>query len=277
MMTRLIGQQLSHDEKVFVLKSINDKEQNISAWEEFAPHFLSMAVISQDEVHYGFCIAGERELCLLPDLEGKAVLDVGCGSGENCIALSQLGASVVGIEPSTPLYKASLKNILPASNINILNETWASTSLDDTSVFDLVLFVGSSEYITLDFIFFEKLNRLTRPGSTVIIARMHPFWTTLYLHENDTEVIRSYFDSGREDYLLYGNNNTKLIRYHYGVGDILEKFSKNGYRIEKLSEPQIVSPEKAPFYISGCYSDNNLFDRLKNIPMTIIFRFIREA
>lgn len=37
---------------------------------------------------------------LLGDLRGKAVLDVGCGEGENCLLLASLGAKVTGIDIS---------------------------------------------------------------------------------------------------------------------------------------------------------------------------------
>jgi len=32
---------------------------------------------------------------------------------------------------------------------------------------------------------------------------MHPFWTTLFLHENASPVVRSYFEHGRADLVNY--------------------------------------------------------------------------
>ncbi len=260
----------------FITEKSKKYRPNIKAWEEFGPQFLQRAVISQNEVHYGFCIAGENDLHLLPELKDKIVLDVGCGSGENCIALSKLGAQVVGLEPSTSLFQASVDKYITSPNIFFINNQWENVKFPKTKIFDVILFIGSSEYLKLDPIFFSKLNKLTKKGSFVLLSRMHPFWTTLFLHENDPEDIRPYFENGRADHLLYGNCDNQLHRFHYGVANVIERFSQYGYCLNLLSEPEIVSIEKAPFYIQGCYEDPILLERLKKIPMTIIFKFLRE-
>ena len=48
---------------------------------------------------------------MLPALDGKKILDLVCGYGENCISFSKMGASkVVGIDISEKMLNAAKKN-----------------------------------------------------------------------------------------------------------------------------------------------------------------------
>ena len=54
-----------------------------------------------DVVTYGPDVAREDTLKLLGHVEGKRVLDLGCGAGHNAIALARQGAKVIGVDESS--------------------------------------------------------------------------------------------------------------------------------------------------------------------------------
>src|SRR5688572_5052816 len=58
------------------------------------------ADLPTDVVTYGFDIPREDQLKLLGRVEGKRVLDLGCGTGHNAIALARAGAKVIAVDPS---------------------------------------------------------------------------------------------------------------------------------------------------------------------------------
>ena len=247
-------------------------KKNILSWNRFGHDFSSRSQIETDTIHYGLCIPGEDELKMLPSVQGKTVLDVGCGSGENCLALSKMGARVVGLEPSHSLFGLA-EDIFPkAPNGILLNEPWGWAATGAWAPYDLVLFVGSSDFIALDEAFFQMLSRITQAGSYVLLARMHPFWTSLFLHETDEMSTRCYFDDPRIEEVIYGEPPSVFVRFHYGIGSLLQRFSKNGWRLERLEEPKPVPEEHAPFVMPGCYEDPIFSKRLQDN----IFRILNQ-
>ena len=54
-----------------------------------------------DVVTYGPDVPREDSLRLLGSVDGKRVLDLGCGAGHNAIALARHGAKVIGVDASS--------------------------------------------------------------------------------------------------------------------------------------------------------------------------------
>ena len=78
----------------------NTIELNRCSWDTISAHYQARTRISTDDVHYGSLAPGERELGLLGDVTGKRIIDIGCGGGQNSIALTKWGAICVGVDPS---------------------------------------------------------------------------------------------------------------------------------------------------------------------------------
>ena len=55
--------------------------------------------LPHDVVSYGPDIADERTFKLLGNVEGKRVLELGCGGGQNAVALAKQGARVITVDP----------------------------------------------------------------------------------------------------------------------------------------------------------------------------------
>jgi 2-polyprenyl-3-methyl-5-hydroxy-6-metoxy-1,4-benzoquinol methylase len=76
--------------------------QNLmSDWGDEAVIYRNLLITDNNDIHFGVGIPGNKRLGLVPRApkEGQA-LDVGCGSGENLIALSRLGYACTGVDPS---------------------------------------------------------------------------------------------------------------------------------------------------------------------------------
>ncbi|HSR35450.1 MAG TPA: hypothetical protein VLY63_33190, partial [Anaerolineae bacterium] len=68
-------------------------ERNRQSWDTISANYQAHTRISTDDVHYGPLAPGERELGLLGNILGKHILEIGCGGGQNSIALTKWGAT----------------------------------------------------------------------------------------------------------------------------------------------------------------------------------------
>ena len=53
-----------------------------------------------DDIVFGSGIPGESELRLIGDLDGRRVLELGCGAGHNAIRMAKAGAKVIAVDAS---------------------------------------------------------------------------------------------------------------------------------------------------------------------------------
>ena len=70
------------------------------AWDRASKVYLERRGHDVQTVSYGNLAPDEDALGLLGDLQGKRILDVGCGGGQNAVACALAGATVVGVDLS---------------------------------------------------------------------------------------------------------------------------------------------------------------------------------
>lgn len=97
----------------------------------------------------------------------KNILDVGCGVGDNAIALTKEGYTVVGLTPDKYQYKL-LKEI---NNENIFFELSKFENFKKAEKFDCILMSESSNYFAMD-IGFKKSKDLLGKNGYLIVANI---------------------------------------------------------------------------------------------------------
>ena len=110
---------------------------------------------------------------------------------------------------------------------------------NNNGCFDLITFIGSIDYMELNDFFFQGLNKITTSKSRCLVSKFHPFWTTLYANDVDSEQMYTYFDNGRRDAVSYGTSpSNEFERFHYTIGYLIESFKNYGWSICKFLEPR---------------------------------------
>jgi SAM-dependent methyltransferase len=105
---------------------------------------------------------------LLGDVYGKAVLDLGCGSGEVVVPLAKRGADVVGIDVSPELIVLAAERTRQAGVSATLKVASAyETGLPDESI-DVVLCISVLHHLNLPVVR-EEIRRLLRKGGLFIL------------------------------------------------------------------------------------------------------------
>src|SRR5258706_8825262 len=77
-----------------------NSEELRASWNIIAPEFHKKLARPIDDVCYGRLSPTERTLKVLGTVSGKRVLDLGCGAGQNCVALTRMGAICTGVDIS---------------------------------------------------------------------------------------------------------------------------------------------------------------------------------
>lgn len=248
--------------------------ENIESWNNYAAEYYKKASFDNNLIHPGLGLHGIRPEELY---DGKGgLLDIGCGSGLNTFLFAKISENIViGIDPAEfAIKEARTKYHLP--NLYFYPVEFARIhDLRDNGeyLFKYITFFGSLDYIELSPGFFTILNSISISGSKCFITKFHPFWTALFDNDIQEEHIKSYYDKGRKDKILYGNEI--FIRFHYSISYLLRIFHNNGWRLKKFEEPEPDIPYAA-FSYQGYNTDAILLDRMSKIPMTMIIEFIRE-
>lgn len=178
---------------------------------------------------------------LLPDFEGKRVLDLGCGFGWHCLYAAEHGAaSVVGVDLSEKMLEvARQKNTFD-------NITYLHGSIDDVSFehnsFDVVISSLAIHYIAD----FERLAKniahwLVADGQLVFSVE-HPIFTAEgsqdWFYDENGKIahfpVDNYFYEGKRNAHFLGSEVTK---YHRTLTSYLDSLLTNGFQIKRIVEP----------------------------------------
>jgi 2-polyprenyl-3-methyl-5-hydroxy-6-metoxy-1,4-benzoquinol methylase len=214
-------------------------KQNIYDNEDFYKNYLHMRETSSG-LNDVLEIPALR--ALLPALQGKRILDLGCGYGESCQwYLDQGAANVIGVDISKNMIKVAKKhhaqeNIqylqLPIEDIYFQNEQ-----------FDLVLSSLAFHYIEHIKPVFAKIYKYLRPGGYLIFSQEHPIATAKKIP--DGWVID---EKGKKQYWILDNYQEEgirkqhwfidgVVKYHRTVSTLINTLIDTGFSINRIIEP----------------------------------------
>lgn len=179
---------------------------------------------------------------LLPDFQGKRVLDLGCGYVWHCqYAMEHHAQYVLGVDISKRMLEtAKQKHAHP--QIEYRQIAMEDLTLEPDS-FDVVFSSLALHYVKD----YEQLvqhiaNWLTKGGNFVFSVE-HPVFTSYgnqdwYYDENGNilhfPVDRYFYEGQREAVFL----QEKVVKYHRTLTTYLETLMKHGFMIQHVVEPQ---------------------------------------
>lgn len=177
---------------------------------------------------------------LSPDLHGKAVLDLGCGYGENCAMFRELGAAVVtGVDLS--------EKMLAIAGAEHPDIEFLRGDMSDLSFirrkYDVIFSSLALHYIEdFDALVKDVYNLLT-PGGIFVFSQEHPLSTapiggSSWTKDADGNVLHYNLS----DYTRCGKRTTRWFvdgveKYHRTFSEIVNALVGAGFSIEKMLEP----------------------------------------
>lgn len=193
-----------------------------------------------------WCPEGLREadVGLLGPVEGRAVLEVGCGSAACARWLRGRGAYAVGLDLSAGMLRhAATQNtaaldagraVVPLVQASGVDLPFRDASFDlACSAFGAIPFVADSGAV------FREVARVLRPGGLWVFAVTHPMrWI---FPDDPTEggltATTSYFD--RTPYLEVDESGAATyVEHHRTLGDFVRQIRAAGLVLDDLVEPE---------------------------------------
>ncbi|KAI8079814.1 methylase [Halteromyces radiatus] len=196
----------------------------------------------------GLTAAGEWSnlKTMLPDFQGKRVLDIGCGYGWLCMyAIEQGASSVVGIDSSHKMLQVAeekKKAMVDGDKIVYKHMTIEDMVFAEQS-FDVVLSSLALHYTASFEDVMDKIARYLCKGGDVVLSVEHPIFTAYgtgdWIYNNDGQPdhwpVDLYFEQGPRHTQFLG---CSVIKYHKTLTTYVNGLIRDGrFQLTKLIEP----------------------------------------
>jgi ubiquinone/menaquinone biosynthesis C-methylase UbiE/ADP-ribose pyrophosphatase YjhB (NUDIX family) len=186
--------------------------------------------------------ASERQLGVLGDVRGKRAIVLGCGGGQDVVALTRMGAVGVGVDFSREqlAYARDYAARHEAANASFAECDMADLSRFDDASFDLAVSIHALDFVGQIADVLECAARIVKSGGILAIAIKHPFdlcvdatgggapfflyapyWTR---HEDWTWEVRE--------------TSARFRRYQRTIGEWVDRLDAAGFSLERLIEPK---------------------------------------
>lgn len=213
-------------------------KQNIYDDQRFFEKYSQM-----DRSRKGLAGAGEWKTLekLLPDFNGKRVLDLGCGYGWHCQYAIEHGAkSVTGVDISEKMLRVAKEKT--DARIHYIHQAIEDISFD-ANAFDVVISSLAFHYIESFERIVEKVSSCLIPNGEFVFSVEHPVFTangSQNWHYDEQgniahfPVDRYYFEGERTANFL----GEAVIKYHKTLTTYLNGLIQGGFEITGVVEPQ---------------------------------------
>lgn len=214
------------------------------AWNNLSEYYQKSARISTHDVHYGPLAYGENRLNLIENVKGKRVLEIGCGGGQNIIALARRGAEAFGVDPSKTQV-AYARELARKCNMNVTFDISPAEHLPfDNEYFDTALSSHAFGYVGDIGKAYNEVYRVLKRNGIFVFCLTHPYFCAVgyYLAEDPEEPeIRNYL-SWPEVTVWTWERDTGPIQmwgYYRTLSQIINPLLENGFILEKIVEQGI--------------------------------------
>jgi SAM-dependent methyltransferase len=234
-----------------------DDPDTRAVWDANAPVWIELSRAGFDV--YRDLVNTPAFMEMLPDVEGKFGLDLGCGEGHNTRLVAGCGADVVALDVSRPFVHSAAEHERsdPLGIRYVLGDgsflPFASGSLDFVTAFMSLMDVAHPEGAL------QEIARVLRPRGFVQFSVAHPFTTTPIRRwidsdtgEREALAIGDYFYEGPlEETWIFGAAPEELRQqrrpFHIvyarrTLASWLNAVIRAGFAIEAVAEPR--APEK---------------------------------
>lgn len=182
----------------------------------------------------------DADLDILGDVRGQRVLVLGCGGGQDVVALDRMGAVAVGIDfsPKQLAYARKYAARHSAVNASFVEGDMTDVSRFDDASFDIVLSMYALGYVECAPAVLRDAARVTRGGGMLVIAVPHP--VEIVVSSDAPYRFEHAYWSRQVDFDWTFENGTgaRFRAFPMTIAEWFTLVTDAGYTIERLLEPE---------------------------------------
>jgi SAM-dependent methyltransferase len=191
---------------------------------------------ARGEPTWGIWGVPERDLRVVPEIDGKDVIELGCGTAYWSAWLARRGARVVGIDNSAKqLETAAALQREHGLSFRLLHGNAEQVPLPDAS-FDLALSEYGASIWCDPYRWIPEAVRLLRPGGHLIFLKNGTLFNLCAPDSEDPatdRLVRDYFGLHRLEW-----SDNASVEFTLPIGEWIRLFRANGLEILDLVEVQ---------------------------------------
>ncbi|MFX0101822.1 MAG: class I SAM-dependent methyltransferase [Candidatus Hodarchaeota archaeon] len=213
-----------------------NKELIKEHWEKTARDYQKHRDITYESLNFGLFGSIPDEDALLGDVKGKKVIELGCGGGEGSITLALRGALCTGIDMcETQLQIAKQRAKERNVNVKFLLGDIENLSMLDADQFDMAFSIFCFDWAQDLAKVFKEAWRVLKDDGILVFTTQHPVFNCMPSDLKKPYFKISYF---QEHITEKGDDGITITYLHPRVSDVFNSLVENGFRVEKLIEPQ---------------------------------------
>lgn len=226
---------------------MNDIEEAIrDAWDDMA---YAYDRFRNEPGSYARMIEEPAVIGMIGLLDGKRVLDIGCGSGAYEVLFAKAGARIVALDISMSSIRIASEKVRAEGLYSdfILGSASRLEIFKDDS-FDAVFSSTTMHYVADIRGTFKNVFRMLKDGGVFVLSAVHPYYTAQYPLVDYTGTDMNavfglrYFNTGLRQYVppwsKYVKKDVRPLSYHYTTDDYFSALRDAGFAIDRLAEPR---------------------------------------
>lgn len=213
---------------------------------------------------------------LLPELAGKSVLCVGCGTGEECAELSGRGAQVTGIDISAVSIAYALEHVADVTFKVVDMDSAEDLMALGKGQFDFIYSSLTLHYSNDLKATFKNLNSLLKPDGMLLFSAGHPLrWAADTKQEGDVKTVLMGYRQFAGQVEVFGNylattqftqqlsDGPQVTYWMRPVSAYFDLLKTTGYVVREFKEP---APTTEALKV-----DKVFWDLRTKLPVDLIF------
>lgn len=216
---------------------------------------------------YGADLPTEADLRLLGNVDGKRILDLGCGTGHNAVVFAKHGAKVIGVDPSAD-HLAQARDRADEAGVRVELHQAGLADLpflrsDSVDAAVSVLALAPVEDLAR---VFRQVHRVLKPEAPFVCSFPHPAFAMLDPTASDPLRIARAYDQSEPR--RWDDGPVSVVDQPRTISEIFTTLHRASFGVDQLLEP--TAPRAG-------HRSAHFADAMRTVPATLIIRARKQG